>query len=56
MAIHDLQRLFHDCIRPVDVFEPVARRRPGEQVRSPLVALQFYEGDWLRGLGELQQR
>lgn len=22
---------------------------PGEEVRSPLVALQFYEGDWIRG-------
>ena len=23
--------------------------QPGEEVRSPLVALQFYQGDWIRG-------
>jgi alpha-galactosidase len=25
------------------------RLRPGEQVRSPLIALVFYEGDWIEG-------
>ncbi len=25
------------------------RLRPAEEVRSPLVAMQFYEGDWIRG-------
>lgn len=25
------------------------RLRPGEEVRSPLVVLQFYRGDWIRG-------
>jgi len=25
------------------------RLHPGEEVRSPLIAVQFYEGDWIRG-------